>query len=135
MNMEIPKKAMLPEKHKETSVEKRIPKENFVSLEEILHEKDGENLDSKLDQYFLRSIDTREEEEKDAIIEQALSQLEKNAPGGKRLADIIRRRYLSVKQETQEQIGDSYGIDRKRVGQLEEKGIKKLRDIVRKMKQ
>jgi DNA-directed RNA polymerase sigma subunit (sigma70/sigma32) len=119
MNMEMPAK--------------RIPEKNSASLEEMLEGKDGKNLDSRLDQSFIISIDTQEEEEKDAIIEQALSKLEKEDPVGKRLADIIRRRYRSVERETQEQIADSYGRSRELVGKLERKAIKKLKAIIKKM--
>jgi len=126
------------------AAKKRNPEggeESLISLEKTLGEGGEENLalpldsegnDEREERDAAIDVEGNEEQEKrDAAIdvEQALTRLgEKN----KRLAGIMKQRHLLGK--TLQEVGDSYGVTRERIRQLEERALEKMRNSQKKAK-
>ena len=93
----------------------------IISLDELLEEKDEENLPLKLKQFLGKdaNLDAK------IYIRKALALLEET---DKKKADIIRKRFFMDK--TLEEVSDEYGQTRENIRQLEIRALRKLRIIL-----
>lgn len=109
--------------------QKRIPVQKQESLEQILEDKDEEDLEAKLKDYFLS--DNKEGEEKQELekmyekIETAISKIKEV---DERLMDIIRKRFQEKK--TLRDIAQEYGVSGELIRVKEEKALNIIRDVV-----
>lgn len=104
--------------------EKRNPKGGVVSLEEIIGDKDEEELPATLKQYFAERPD--EKEEMYSEIEAALSRLESR---DKKMADIIRKRYREGKSDSE--IAEDYNETKANIHSRRKKAEAIIRNIIK----
>lgn len=103
---------------------KRMPAGGLVSLEdeEVLGEKDEEELALRLKEHFIQPTNTNEKEE-DLYekIEEAILMLESK---DKQKADVIKKRYREGK--TQEEVAKDLGVTRGRISKIQQEALEKI---------